>query len=255
MNYFFLLNSIDKNLNSKIDIFNQAPMKSFYKNSIKKKYIKIFFVKNNKWEIIEYDSIFPYEIKSYKLNELNEKYGKQSFFLGLFDRNQDIFQDSIYMNSEPTWRSNISIQSKHSSASYQGEIPYSITQKNISLVSCNPMTQFSNNVRSFFYLVNLFNEPIKSEFTVSIINNKKENIANLKCYTNTVNYFDISKYYENNEVLIFKSTRHGGIPIYFNFSTDYQSLSLEHTHPPIEYVYGGDRFKIQKEKKKFWFKN
>lgn len=253
MNYFFFLNNINKNLSSSIDVFNRAPMKSFYKGKLKKKYVKIFFQKNLKWEVINYDEIEPLEIKTYNLNDLNRTYGNQSFFLGLFDKDQKIFQNSSYMHSEPTWRSNISINSKYSSASYQGEIPHSITQKKLSLVSCNPMSQFSTNINSFFYLVNLFLEPIKEEFTVDILNNQKEIISKLTCYTNTINFFDISKFFIDNDVLIFKSLNHGGIPIYFNFSSDYLSLSLEHTHPPVEYVYGGNRFKIQKEKKKFWF--
>ena len=33
------------------------------------------------------------------------------------------------MNSDPAWRANISIQSRYSSASYQGEIPNSLTKK------------------------------------------------------------------------------------------------------------------------------
>jgi len=253
MNYFFFLKNINNNFNSKIDIFNLAPMESFYNNKIKKKYVKVFFLNKSKWEIINYDEVLPYEIKTYDLNELNKKYKEQSFFISLFDKNQDIFQDNNYMNSEPTWRSNISIRSKHSSASYQGEIPSTITKRKISLVSCNPMSQDNDNTNSFFYLVNLLKEPIKLEFTVDIINSKKSKIGSLKCYTNTINFFDISKYTVNNEFLIFKSQDHGGIPIYFNFTNDYKFMSLEHTHPPVEYVYGGNRIKIQKEKKKYWF--
>lgn len=254
MNYFFFLNNINTNLSSSIDIFNMPPMKSFYKNKLKYKYVKIFYVKNSKWEVIHYDDIQPNEIKTYYNTNLIKEFGDYSFFIGLFDKNQKLFDKNTYMLSQPTWRSNIAIRSKYSSASYQGEIPDSICKKKISLVSCNPMTQSSDNIKSYFYLINLYEEPIQEVFTVNIINKKKKIIGQLECFTNKINYFDISNYMKENDILIFQSSIHGGIPIYFNFSDDYKHLSLEHTHPPVEYVYGGNRLNIQKKKKEYWFK-
>lgn len=253
MNYFFFLNNKDKNFDSKIDIFNLPPMRSFHKSKLKKKIIKVFFLKNLKWECINHDYIFPYEIKTYYLSSFIKKYGNYSFFMGLFDLNQKIFQEHSYMNSEPTWRSNICINTKFSSASYQGELPLSLTKKKISLVSCSPMTQYNEKIKSFFYLINLFHEPINEEFRVDIYNVDKCKIGSFNCLTNNINSVDITDYSKNNNLLIFKSENHGGIPIYFHHSTDYKYLSLEHTHPPVEYVYGGNRFNIQKEKKKYWF--
>ena len=253
MNYFFFLENKDKNFDSKIDVFNLPPMRSFHKVKLKKKIIKVFFVNNLRWEFVEHDHIFPYEIKTYYLSKFKKKYGNYSFFIGLFDLNQDIFKDHDYMVSQPTWRSNICIKTKFSSASYQGEIPLSLTIKNISLVSCSPMTQSQINIRSYFYLVNLFHEPINEVFTVDVYNNDKKKIGNFNCLTNQVNSIDITHFSNNNDLLIFKSKKHGGVPLYFHHSVDYKYLSLEHTHPPVEYVYSGNRFNIQKEKKKYWF--
>ena len=52
-------------------------------------------------------------------------------------------------------------------------------------------------------------------------------------------------------MLVFKSTENGGIPLYLNISSDQKQISIEHTHPPVEYVYGGDRQFFQKAKKNF----
>ena len=234
-------------------IFLICLYEKFSKSKVTKRQVKVFFLQNSKWEIIHLDDIFPEEIKTYYQKDLIKKYGEQSFFLGLFKEGQDIFHNDNYMNSDPAWRANISIQSRYSSASYQGEIPNSLTKKKISLVSCNPMSQNSSFVKSYFYLVNLFHEPVKESFKVEVLDKDKKVLKELNCYTNTINLFEISKYFYDNDLLVFKSTYHGGIPIYFNFTNDCKQLSLEHTHPPVEYVYGGDRHNIQKEKKSFWF--
>ena len=49
------------------------------------------------------------------------------------------------------------------------------------------------------------------------------------------------------------SKKQGGIPIYFSISDDHNSMSIEHTHPPIEYTFLGERNFFQKEKKSYWF--
>ena len=253
MNYFFFLKDINKNFESSIDIFNLPPMKSFYKSKITKRQVVTFFLDKSKWRVFHLDDILPQEIKTYHQKDLIKKFGQQSFFLGLFEEGQTIFQNDDYMNSDPAWRSNICIKSIFSKASYQGEFPNSLSKKKISLVSCNPMSQNSNNVKSYFYLVNLFHEPIREKFKVEVLNSNKKVIDELYCYTNTINYFEITNSFKKNDILIFKSINHGGIPIYFNFTKNYKHLSMEHTHPPVEYVYGGNRLEIQKEKKSFWF--
>ena len=45
----------------------------------------------------------------------------------------------------------------------------------------------------------------------------------------------------------------GGILTYFSVNDDHTCMSLEHTHPPIEYIYWGKREAPQKNKKSFWF--
>ena len=54
--------------------------------------------------------------------------------------------------------------------------------------------------------------------------------------------------------MIFTSKEYGGIPLYFSKDKNSEFLSLEHTHPPIEHIYMGNRFYFQKKKKTHWFK-
>ena len=54
-------------------------------------------------------------------------------------------------------------------------------------------------------------------------------------------------------MFIFRSKNYGGIPIYFSKSIENSQMSLEHTHPPTEYLFSGDRMFFQKRKKSHWF--
>ena len=58
---------------------------------------------------------------------------------------------------------------------------------------------------------------------------------------------------DKSDLMIFTSEHYGGIPIYFSKSKDARSLSMEHTHPPVEHVFMGKRHLFQKKKKSFWF--
>ena len=159
------------------------------------------------------------------------------------------------MNSIPAWRSNIKISSKYTSCSYQGEIPGSLINKNLSLVSCSPMIQSQIDFNTFFYLINLNNDPKKIKFKVNIMNTKKEILYSQDFYTNTVNILDINRipYQLSDNMYVFTSQNRGGVPIYFTKNKDNTSLSIEHTHPPTSYVVHGNRSYFQKEKKSYWF--
>tara|TARA_B100000029_G_scaffold498712_1_gene567936 strand:- start:492 stop:974 length:483 start_codon:yes stop_codon:yes gene_type:complete len=159
------------------------------------------------------------------------------------------------MYSIPAWRANIKIQSHSTACSYQGEIPSSLTEKNLSLVSCSPMIQSNLKISSYFYLVNLNVNPHKFKFKINILNKNKENIYSEYFFTNTINMLDLNhlNINFNDKMYIFTSEVRGGIPIYFSKSHDNKSLSLEHTHPPTEYTVHGNRIFFQKEKKNFWF--
>ena len=63
---------------------------------------------------------------------------------------------------------------------------------------------------------------------------------------------------QDSDYLVFVEVRHrksnnfGGVPAYFTKSKDSKSMGIEHTHPPSEYIFLGDRNHFQKLKKKYW---
>ena len=58
------------------------------------------------------------------------------------------------------------------------------------------------------------------------------------------------KYKFTDNFYVFKSQSYGGVPLYFTKSDD-KKMSIEHTHPPSEYIFMGDRNYFQKLKKKY----
>tara|TARA_B110000259_G_scaffold188295_1_gene246311 strand:- start:24 stop:788 length:765 start_codon:yes stop_codon:yes gene_type:complete len=254
MNFFYFLKHIDTNLYSTIDLFNNPPMKRFYNNKLENRLIRVFYSENNKWNFYDYGFLEPNKNITINSIDIINKLGNNSFFIALIKKENTIFDIDDYMLSQPTWRSNIAIRSTNTSSSYQGEIPSHFLHNKISLVSCSPMIQNIDKTQNFFYLVNLFKNPVKEKFIVEVFDRNKVLIKKLDCYTNTINCHEITDISRGHELLIFKSNNHGGIPLYFTKSEDNKYLSLEHTHPPVEYVYSGNRLQIQKNKKKFWFK-
>ena len=104
-------------------------------------------------------------------------------------------------------------------------------------------------------MVNLQSNPIVEPFLLEVYDNHKNKLDEITFYTNTINIFKLEnlKNNLNENMLIFISRKQGGVPIYLSKSLDDKSISLEHTHPPVEYLYWGERNFFQKNKKIFWF--
>lgn len=260
MNYFFFLDHPDPELKSSVEICNYEPITNFYNKPKDKKNIYIFYVEDGYWKNEFIDQIEYGERKIIKKNDLPSNFYDKSVFISLTSKqikpnHPPIIDNSL--DSTPAWRSNIKIFNNKSSCSYQGELPSSFLDKKLSLVSCSPFLQFdSENFQNFFYLVNMFKDPIIDKFYVEILDSNKNILSHLDCYTNTINCHDLNflkKYEPKNKMFIFRSNNYGGIPIYFSKSIENTQMSLEHTHPPTEYLFSGNRMFFQKRKKSHWF--
>ena len=258
MNYFFFLDHPDKELTTSLDLFNMPPSKTWSKQKLYDVIAHAFYSDGDKWIFHNLGVIKKNEYLSKNKKNLPLSFHNKSVFVSL-NKNEIKYSQKLihenYMNSIPAWRANIKIQSHSTACSYQGEIPSSLTERNLSLVSCSPMIQSNSNIFSYFYLVNLNSHPSKFKFKVNILNKNKETIYSDYFFTNTVNMLDLKHLKKdfNEKMYIFTSEERGGIPIYFSKSKDNKSLSLEHTHPPTEYTIHGNRIFFQKEKKNHWF--
>ena len=253
MNFFFFLDH--NNLSSSVDIFNLSPNQKFCTHDIVDIYPYAFYSDGYKWIFFELNKIKKNESTIIKKTDLPSKFQNQSIFIS-FSLEPNSFEKSLknnnYMKSSPVWRSNTKIFNNFTSSSYQGEYPGSFISKNLSLVSCSPMIQ--NNYDTFFYLINLTDNPIKKKFQIKVMNINFEKLGLLDCYTNTVNYFNLKSlgHKFTDDFYIFKSIEFGGIPLYFTKSPDSKKMGIEHTHPPMEYIFLGNRNHFQKLKKRYW---
>ncbi len=253
MNIYFFLDHSDSN--SSIDIFNFPPNFKFCKDTLRDIYPYAFYSNGEEWKYFELAKIKKNESRIIKKDDLPFETKNKSVFVS-FSFKPNEFNKSLenlnYMNSSPQWRSNTKIYNNFTSTSYQGEYPVSILSKKISLVSCSPMIQ--SNFDTYFYMVNLTDNPKKIEFDMCIMNTEFKKLANLKCLTNTINIFDLNKldYKFTDNFYVFKSDEFGGVPLYFTISQDRKRMGIEHTHPPLEYIFSGNRSHFQKLKKKHW---
>ena len=221
------------------------------------KNIYLFFIKNEKWKNLLYCNIQPKTSLTIKKKDLPVELHNQTVFIALTEKTlspDDIPFNDNSMNSIPAWRSNIKISSKYTSTSYQGEIPGSFLDLNLSLTSCSPFLQLDDGIENFFYLINFNKNPKSNFFNLDILNSKKELLSQIKCETNLINVINIDfmRNFKKDIMFIFRSNNYGGIPLYFARTKDNKSFSLEHTHPPQEYLFLGNRNFYQKRKKRYW---
>ena len=163
-----------------------------------------------------------------------------------------MLKDLDYMNANPDWRANISIFNSNTSSSYQGEYPGEFwIERSLQLVVPN----VTKECTKLFLFSKFQSNPIVEPFLLEVYDNYKNKLDEITFYTNTINIFKLEnlKNNLNENMLIFISRKQGGVPIYLSKSLDDKSISLEHTHPPVEYLYWGERNFFQKNKKIFWF--
>lgn len=258
MNFFFLLPPPLIGLKSEIDIVNSSPSSVFSKSKSEKMILHYFYSDGSQWIFEDICSIGRDESITINENDIKINLKNKSVFLSLNKQkkiNTSILLDEDYHESKIAWRANIKIKSEFSSTSYQGEYPGGMINKKISLVSCSPMVQNDIDTKNFFYLVNLNYKPQINNFVVKVLDANKKIQDSFTCYTNTINLIDLDKFKINDgsNMKIFSSDAGGGVPIYFSIDKN-NRMSIEHTHPPTEYVLHGNRFFFQKIKKKFWSK-
>ena len=257
---YFFLDHPDHGLSTSIDLFNMPSTRLISGYKPQKKYIHAFYTYEDSWNIKLIDTIEPGSIRVLKKEELPYIFRDKSVFVTLSDRELLNLEkgslSSVSYEPYPPWRANIKITSKYMGTSYQGEVPEAFLDMKLSLISCSPMFQYNKEVENFFYLINLNRCPKQISFELDILSVDKRILATLDCKTNAINLFNLNDILPNtfDKLLIFRSKEFGGIPLYFSKNIKNSSLSLEHTHPPIEQVYLGNRYVFQKRKKSHWFK-
>lgn len=166
------------------------------------------------------------------------------------DKNQftKLISFNNFTETSPAFRANLEISIINGGfSSYQSDYPYSMIEKKGNVLSSINSLANSLAETNRIYFKNIYELPINKEFDIFFVDiDKRKVLKKVKALTNKTNEIEIEKKYIKPNIYLF-SDKYIGIPIYV--SIDNNHISMEHTHPPHEYILSKDRFRIVSDKK------
>ena len=203
-------------------------------------------LKYQEYKVINYSDIFDLKSNSALalLSLSKEDLPKTSRELPVINFNQ---------TNTPASRATLSLQSKFSETSYQGEIdPFSAK---VSMLSFSPFMQFGNNVENYFLLMNLEKKPENRVVEVEIYDANTKDLKRVQsASSNQISVISLDNVgFDETSLPVIICREMASIPLYFSTYKKGELLSLEHTHPPSSLVLHGNRFVALKQVKEFWF--
>lgn len=125
-------------------------------------------------------------------------------------------------------------------SSYQSEYPFNMTLKKGSIVSSLHALLNKQAKNNYLLIKNIFHEPITEKSKLYFVDIKKNQVLDEKIIlSNTSNFFKINNNIIKPEIYLYTET-YLGIPIFI--SEENNHISMEHTHPPHEYILSKNRF-------------
>jgi len=210
------------------------------------------FIENEKWKIIEKNKSFLNN-EFYLLND-NDLNNSNIFFLASPDDLKNfnylkLLDLNNFTNTSPDFRANLKIKYKNQGfSSYQSEYPYELVIKEGTTLSQISSLTDNEADENFLIFKNIFHLPIKKKFKGYFVNyDTKKVISECDLITNNSNFIKIKNSIIKPEIF-FITKGFLGIPIYLSLKDGH--LSLEHSHPPHEYILGKNKFKKVSELKK-----
>ncbi len=155
--------------------------------------------------------------------------------------------------SVPSYRATLSLNSKFTQTSYQGEIdPFPMQA---SLLTFSPFLQFGDDIENYVLLMNLEKTPNKRRVEVEIYDAHSKEFKKVQsAFSNQINIISLDDMeFDEQSLPVVVCRGMASIPLYFSSYKQGELLSLEHTHPPASLVVHGNRFGVQKQLKDFWF--
>jgi len=148
-----------------------------------------------------------------------------------------------FTDTSPAFRANLQVSIKGGGfSSYQSEYPFRMVTSKGSILS--PLSSLLNKEadENIIFFKNIYELPIQEEFGAFFVNLKtKKVLKKVKVVTNFLNEIRVENEFISPEVFLF-TDKYIGIPIHCSMKNNH--ISLEHTHPPHEYILSQDRFKI-----------
>jgi hypothetical protein len=159
---------------------------------------------------------------------------------------------NTYTDTNPDFRANLQVSIKGGGfSSYQSDYPFSMVTKKGSILS--PLSSLCNISadNNIIFLKNIYELPIQDKFNAYFVDLKERKVLKKEVLqTNFLNEISVEKELIKPDVFLF-TDQYLGVPIYCSIKNKH--ISLEHTHPPHEYIMSQDKFNtINKLKKEFF---
>ena len=246
MNFFFGINN---------DIFKseiQIPL--FQNKCLNPGNLKLFkcFPQNKKWIVKEIGhkktNKYFYILKERDISS------KDIYFLA---ENNDVknFDDTKlkdlnnFTETVPAYRANLKIFLKGGGfSSFQSEYPFSMVCKKGTILSSISSIANKDADQNYILIRNIYEEPIEERFSGYLVNIKTKKVEEeIKLKTNFTNIIEIKNHFIKPEIFLVTNL-YLGIPMYASIKEGF--VSLEHTHPPHEYILSKNKFIKVSELKK-----
>ena len=250
-----------------LNIPNNRLKGSFFQKQYKDKvFLGIYKIKNKFWSLIKTFECFPSEFLEIKREDLDVT---DSEILVAVPKKNNNFMDQIKNLPKPSSlridkspiaeRVSINFSFLKSLTSYQGEYPEQMAiMKESSFLSFDILKNPSKKkVFNYLILINIFKDAsTQDNVRVDFFNPSNKNM--FKSFNAKRNAFTVKNMslledqFENSETLFLRSNKCGFIPIMLSISKESKQLSIEHTHPPGEFFFGGGKSDPIKVLKKEW---
>ena len=238
MNFFFGI---------KNDIFKSEIQIPLFKNRVSKPLnVKLFkcHPKNGKWIL---NDISKKKVNEYFYILDNESISNNEIYFLADDKIYEDFDETklknfnSFTNTEPAYRANLKIYINEGGfSSYQSEYPYTMITKKGSIMSSISSIANPDADKNYILIRSIFEKPIEEIFKAYFVNYKTKIIEETyEIKTNNSNCIEINKKLIKPEIFLI-TNEYLGIPTYVSMKNNF--LSLEHTHPPHEYILSEDKF-------------
>ncbi len=229
-------------------------------------YLGLYKLDKNNWILLKVIKCLPFEFCEIKRSELEVCDEEMVILIPKKSKNFPNFTkilpypDKLRSDKSPVAeRCSLNFTFKNSTTSYQGEYPFKMTTlKQSSFLSFDTLKNWTNKkVANYLIFMNILRDSdIRENVLIKVIDPKNKQIKkSIKAKKNAFTIYKITeeknKKFEN-PTSFYKSNECSFIPILLSINLENSQLSVEHTHPPSEMVYGINKFDVIKQIKNIW---
>lgn len=219
----------------------------------------------SKWLIYPCGHLAPGQTRRFSRSSNNFLAGKSIFFF-MSDKEilptefSELPSPNKYQFATPRWRGTLGVTGERMEVSYSGEYPDEMLPlARSSCISLSPLLQIGEGVQTSILFVNMILKPQISHYPARLVHAaSKAVLQEWTVSSNCVNQCKVSPEIANQIdscLAHFVVDGITGIPIYLSSNKSTGGMSLEHSHPPVEFLVFGEsdaRTNLVRSIKKEW---